>query len=195
MKKILLISKLVLGTGIILLSLNSCKQETKKEDPKEVAEDQNEAKFDDSNSKENDSEFLVDATEINLEEISIGQLAQQKSTNPEIKKFGKMLVDDHTKLSGEVKTVAESRNISLPTSITEDGQEQYNKLNEKSGLDFDKKFVDMMIDGHEKAIDKFTKASKNSNDEEIKTWASNNIASLTAHLQHAKMLKQDLDKK
>jgi len=195
MKKILLISKLVLGAGIILLSLNSCKQETKQEDPKEVAEDQNEAKFDDSNSKENDSEFLVDATEINLEEISIGQLAQQKSTNPEIKKFGKMLVDDHTKLSGEVKTVAESRNISLPTSITEDGQEQYNKLNEKSGLDFDKKFVDMMIDGHEKAIDKFTKASKNSNDEEIKTWASNNIASLTAHLQHAKMLKQDLDKK
>lgn len=195
MKKILLISKLVLATGIILLSLNSCKKETKQEDPKEVAEDQNEAKFDDSNSKENDSEFLVDATEINLEEIAIGQLAQQKSTNPEIKKFGKMLVDDHTKLSGEVKTVAESRNISLPTSITEDGKEQYNKLNEKSGLDFDKKFVDMMIDGHEKAIDKFTKASKNSNDEEIKTWASNNIASLTAHLQHAKMLKQDLDKK
>lgn len=61
MKKILLISKLVLGTGIILLSLNSCKKEIKQEDPKEVAEDQNEAKFDDSNSKENDSEFLVDA--------------------------------------------------------------------------------------------------------------------------------------
>lgn len=195
MKKILLISKLVLGTGIILLSLNSCKKEIKQEDPKEVAEDQNEAKFDDSNSKENDSEFLVDATEINLEEIAIGQLAQQKSTNPEIKKFGKMLVDDHTKLAGEVKTVAESRNFSLPTSITEDGKEQYNKLNEKSGLDFDKKFVDMMIDGHDKAIDKFTEASKKSNDEEIKTWASNNIASLTAHLQHAKLLKQDLDKK
>ncbi|MEO8239701.1 MAG: DUF4142 domain-containing protein [Flavobacterium sp.] len=195
MKKILLISKLLLGAGIILLSLNSCKNETKQEDPKEVAEDQNEAKFDDSNSKENDSEFLVDATEINLEEIAIGQLAQQKSTNPEIKKFGKMLVDDHTKLSGEVKTVAQTRNFSLPTSITEDGKEEYDKLNEKSGLDFDKKFVDMMIDGHEKAIDKFTSASKKSNDEEIKTWASNNIASLTAHLQHAKLLKQDLDKK
>jgi putative membrane protein len=195
MKKILLTSKLLLGAGIILLSLNSCKNETKQEDPKEVAEDQNEAKFDDSNSKENDSEFLVGATEINLEEIAIGQLAQQKSTNPEIKKFGKMLVDDHTKLSGEVKTVAQARNFSLPTSITEDGQEKYNKLNEKSGVDFDKKFVDMMVDGHEKAIDKFTKASKNSTDEEIKTWASNNIASLTAHLQHAKMLKQELDKK
>jgi putative membrane protein len=29
----------------------------------------------------------------------------------------------------------------------------------------------------------------------VRTWASNNIAGLTAHLEHAKMLKQDLDKK
>ncbi|MNG10828.1 hypothetical protein D3C84_943210 [compost metagenome] len=52
-----------------------------------------------------------------------------------------------------------------------------------------------MIDGHEKAIDKFTKAAEKANDPEIKTWASNNVAALTAHLQHAKQLKQDLDKK
>ena len=195
MKKILLISKVVLGTGILLLSLNSCKNESKHEDPKEVAEDQNEAKFDSIDSKEDDSEFLVDATEINLAEIEIGKLAQSKSTNAEVKKFGKMLVDEHTKSAGEVKTIADSRNFSLPTSITEEGKEEYNKLNEKSGVDFDKKFADMMIDGHEKAIDKFTKAAEKANDPEIKTWASNNVAALTAHLQHAKQLKQDLDKK
>ncbi|PXY43630.1 DUF4142 domain-containing protein [Flavobacterium hydrophilum] len=195
MKKILLVSKVVLGTGILLLSLNSCKNETKQEDTKEVAEDQNEAKFDSIDSKEDDSEFLVDATEINLAEIEIGKLAQTKSTNPEVKKFGKMLVDEHTKLASEVKTAADSRNFSLPTSITEEGKEEYNKLNEKTGLDFDKKFVDMMIDGHEKAIDKFTKAAENANDAEIKTWASKNVASLTAHLQHAKQLKESLDKK
>lgn len=195
MKKILLASKIILGTGILLLSLNSCKNETKQEDPKEVAEEQNEAKFDSIDTKEDDSEFLVDATEINLAEIEIGKLAQTKSTNTEIKKFGKMLVDEHTKLAAEVKAVADKRNFSLPASLTEEGQDEYDKLNEKTGVDFDKNFVDKMIDGHEKAIDKFTKASENANDEEIKAWASKNVASLTAHLQHAKQLKQDLDKK
>jgi putative membrane protein len=195
MKKILLISKVVLGAGILLLSLNSCKKETKPEDTKEVAEDQNEVKFDSVDSKEDDSEFLVDATEINLAEIEIGKLAQTKSTNPEVKKFGKMLVDEHTKSAGEVKKIAESRNFSLPTSITEEGKDEYNKLNEKTGVDFDKKFADMMVDGHEKAIDKFTKASENATDQEIKTWASNNVSTLTAHLQHAKQLKESLDKK
>ena len=195
MKKIVLAAKVILGAGLIIIFLNSCKNEPKQEDPKEVAEDANEAKFDTIDSKEDDSEFLVDQAEINLAEIEIGKLAQQKSTNTEVKKFGKMLVDEHTKSASEVSALAKAKNFTLPTSLTEDGQEEYNKLNEKTGLDFDKKFADMMIDGHEKAIDKLKKASENAKDAEIKTWASNNIAGLTAHLEHAKLLKQNLDKK
>lgn len=195
MKKILLAGKAILGAGLIMLSLNSCKNENKQEDPKEVAEDANETKFDTIDSKEDDSEFLVDQAEINLAEIEIGKLAQQKSTNPEVKKFGKMLVDEHTKSASEVSALAKSKNFTLPASLTEEGQDEYKKLNEKSGVDFDKKFADMMIDGHEKAIKKLEKASKDATDEDVRLWASNNIAGLTAHLEHAKMLKQNLDKK
>ena len=195
MKKILLAGKVILGAGLLIVSLNSCKNETKQEDPKEVAEDSNEAKFDSIDDKKDDSEFLVDIAEVNLAEIEIGKLAQTKSTNPEVKKFGKMLVDEHTKSASEVSALAKAKNFTLPTSLTEDGQEEYKKLNEKSGLDFDKKFADMMIDGHEKAIDKLQKATKDAKDEDVKLWASNNIAPLTAHLEHAKLLKQGLDKK
>lgn len=195
MKKILLAGKAILGAGLLVIFLNSCKNETKQEDPKEVAEDTNEAKFDSIADKKDDSEYLVDIAEVNLAEIEIGKLAQQKSTNPEVKKFGKMLVDEHTKAAGEVSALAKSKNFTLPTSLTEEGQEEYKKLNEKSGLDFDKKFADMMIDGHEKAIEKLQKATKDAKDEDIKLWASNNIAPLTAHLEHAKLLKQELDKK
>ena len=41
MKKILLAGKLILGAGLIIIFLNSCKNETKQEDPKELAEDAN----------------------------------------------------------------------------------------------------------------------------------------------------------
>ena len=195
MKKILLAGKLILGAGLIIIFLNSCKNETKQEDPKEVAEDANEAKFDSIDNKEDDSEFLVDQAEVNLAEIEIGKLAQTKGVNPEVKKFGKMLVDDHTKAASEVSALAKTKNFTLPTSLTEEGQDEYKKLNEKSGADFDKKFADMMIDGHEKAIKKLEEASKDAKDPDVRTWASNNIAGLTAHLEHAKMLKQNLDKK
>lgn len=195
MKKILLAGKAILGAGLLVIFLNSCKNETKQEDPKEVAEDINEAKFDTIADKEDDSEFLVDQAEINLAEIEIGKLAQTKSTNAEVKKFGKMLVDEHTKAASEVSALAKTKNFTLPTSLTEEGQEEYNKLNEKSGTDFDKKFADMMVSGHEKAIDKLRKAAEDATDADVKLWASNNIAGLTAHLEHAKLLKQNLDKK
>jgi putative membrane protein len=195
MKKILLAGKVILGAGLLLVSLNSCKNENKQEDPKEVAEDSNEAKFDSIADKKDDSEFLVDIAEVNLAEIEIGKLAQTKSTNPEVKKFGKMIVDEHTKSASEVSALAKAKNFTLPTSLTQEGQDEYKKLNEKSGLDFDKKFADMMIDGHEKAIDKLKKATEDAKDQDVKLWASNNIAPLTAHLEHAKLLKQDLDKK
>ena len=195
MKNLILAGKTILGAGLLLLFLNSCKNETKQEDPKEVAEDSNEAKFDSIEEKKDDSEFLVDIAEVNLAEIEIGKLAQTKSSNPEVKKFGKMLVDEHTKSASEVSALAKAKNFTLPTSLTEDGKEEYKKLDEKSGLDFDKKFTDMMIDGHEKAIDKLKKATEDAKDQDVKLWASNNIAPLTAHLEHAKLLKQDLDKK
>lgn len=195
MKKILLAGKVILGAGLLIVALSSCKNENKQEDPKEVAEDTNDAKFDSIADKKDDSEFLVDIAEVNLAEIEIGKLAQTKSTNSEVKKFGKMLVDEHTKSASEVSALAKAKNFTLPTSLTQEGQDEYKKLNEKSGLDFDKKFADMMIDGHEKAIDKLKKATEDAKDQDVKLWASNNIAPLTAHLEHAKLLKQDLDKK
>ena len=194
MKKLLLATKMILGAGLIIIFLQSCKNEPKKEDTKEVAEDTNEAKFDSIADKKDDSEFLVDIAEVNLAEIEIGKLAQIKSTNSEVKKLGKMLVDEHTKSASEVSALASAKNFTLPTSITEEGKEEYNKLNEKSGTDFDKKFIDMIIDGHQKAIDKLRTTSEDAKDNDVKVWSSNNIAGMTAHLEHAKMIKQNLDK-
>lgn len=195
MKRVFLLSKAVLAAGVVVMSLGSCKNEAKQEDPKEVAEDQNEIKFEDRDAKEDDSEFLVDAAEIDLAEIEIGKLAQQKSTNPSVKSLGKMLVDAHEKSAAELKTLADSKNFSLPTSVTEDGKEAYDKLNKETGTDFDKKFVDGAVDAHEKAIDKFKIAAENANDAEIKAWASKNVNTLREHLQHAKLLKEEINKK
>jgi len=196
MKSNLFIKKLF-GSAILLLALAimSCKNENKPADTKEVAEEENERKFDDTKNKEDDSQYLVEAATTDLKEIEIGKLAQQKSSDPDIKAFGKMLEEDHMKSSADVQKLAQLKNISLPAALTEDGQKMYKELDEKTGLDFDKKFADMMVDGHQKAIDKMTKASEEASDEEIRVWASNKLPTLTAHLEHAKSLKEKIKDK
>ena len=60
---------------------------------------------------------------------------------------------------------------------------------EKKGSDFDKEFCDRMVNEHKDAIDKFEKASKESTDPDIQTWASNMLPSLRQHLDHSMVLQ------
>ncbi|HYD91080.1 MAG TPA: DUF4142 domain-containing protein [Flavobacterium sp.] len=197
MKRTSLFSKALLGAAVVTLSfgMQSCKDENKQEDPKEVAEEENEAKFDDTANEdmESDSDFMVFAAEVDMKEIELGKLAQQKSTNADIKALGKMMVDQHMQSSATTKALATKKNVTLPSSLTEKGQEAYKDLNDKTGHDFDKAYADMMVDAHEKAINKMERASEKASDEEIRMWAANMLPTLRTHLEHAKMTKEKVD--
>lgn len=196
MKKTSIFAKALMSAAVVTMSLGavSCKDEKKAEDPAEVAEDQNEAKFDDTNeAKEDDSQYLVDAAGMDMKEIEVSKLAMTKSTNADVKALAKMMVDEHTKSLADLKAAAAKKNISLPEALPEKGQDKYADLNDKSGHDFDKAYTDMMVDGHEKMIDKMEKASEKAADEEIRMWAANMLPTLRKHLDHAKMAKEKVD--
>lgn len=194
MKKNKVALKSLFGMALLSLTLGlgSCKNEAKPEDTKEVAEEQNDEKFESNDAKEDDSEFLVAAAESDLMEIELGKLAQSKSTNADVKAFGKMMVDDHTKASNELKPFAERLQVSLPMGVTDKGKEQYNELNEKSGHDFDEKFAKMMVTNHEKAVKLMEEASTDAVDAEIRSWAAGKVPTLKGHLEHAKMLDEKI---
>ena len=179
-----------------MLALNSCKQEPKVEDTEEVAKDQNDAALDNNEPKQDDSEYLVAAAGTDMAEIELGKLAQSKGTDAGVKDLGKMMVDQHTKASAETKALADKKGVALPMALTDDGKAKYDDLNkEKPGMDFDKKFADMMVAGHEDAIKKIEDASKNAKEEDVKMWASNMLPTLNTHLEHAKMVQEQLKNK
>jgi putative membrane protein len=194
MKKPQLLHKLFLGAAVLTLSLTSCKNETKPDDSKEAAEQQNENKFDDTNdAKEDDSEYLVDAAEVDLKEIELAKLAQTKSSNADVKAFAQMMIDQHTKASADTKALAGKKNISLPLALTDKGNEAFTDLNDKTGWDFDKAYADKMVDGHKKTIEKIEDAAEKAADPEIKAWATTMLPTLKAHLTHAEELKAKVD--
>jgi putative membrane protein len=187
MKKINRFKSLILQAIVItaiLFGASSCMDNKKPEDTKDVAEEHNDAKFN-NNKQEKDAEFLVKAAEINLEEISLGQLAQQNGRTTHVKELGKMMEDAHTKSLNDLTALAKKKMITIPTSPTNNSQEAYKKLNEKSGNDFDKQYADMMVSGHKDAIVVFEKASTDCSDSDIKEWATAMLPNLRTHLDHA----------
>lgn len=175
--------------AVATLSLVSCKD--KPADTEKVADEQNDEKFD-ANTKEKDSEFLVDAAELDMQEIQLGKLAQQRSTNADIKAHGKMMEDEHTKSAAMMKTLAAQKNITLPAAITEDGMDAYKKLNDKKAEDFDQAYIDMMVDAHEDAITKFENNADRTEDPDIKAWATTTLGTLRTHLEHSRALQDKI---
>jgi putative membrane protein len=164
-----------------LLIIVSCSNNKKPDDTKEVAEEHNDAKFD-NKEQERDAQFLVNAAEINLEQIQLGQLAQQNGSAIHVKELGKMMEDKHSKSLIELTALAKSKVITIPTSLTDNAKNSYNKINEKSGNEFDKEYADKMVKGHKDAIEVFEKASTDCSDADIKSWASASLPELREHL-------------
>ena len=177
--------KLLLVTLVAAtIFVSSCGNIQKSEDTMEVHEESNKENSE-KKVQEIDGKFLVRAAEINLKEIQLGQLAQEKSEAGDIKELGKMLEDAHTKSYNDLTALAKSKGIEIPNAPTDKAQDACNALNEKEKNDFDKAFSEVMVTNHKDAIEIFEKASADCNDVEIKNWIIAALPGLRSHLSHS----------
>lgn len=183
MKK-LLFAAMALGT----LTFVSCNETTKETETTEIAKDANEEKFDDTK-LEDDTEFAVEAANGSMLDVQLGQLALKNGTSAAVRDFGGMMVKDHGAANEELKAIAQSKNITLPAAINEDAKKMYDDLATKKGADFDKAYIEMMEDHHEKAINKFEEQAKDGNSPELKAFAAKVLPTLKSHKEKADALE------
>jgi putative membrane protein len=141
-----------------------------------------------------DQQFAVDAADAGMTEVQAGQIAQQKGMAKDVKEYGAMMVKDHTAAGDKLKTIAASKNITLPSALSSDMQKNIDDLQKKEGKDFDKAYVNMMVSDHKKVISKFEDESKNGSDADIRSFADSTLHTLRHHLDEAekcnKMMKK-----
>src|SRR5215470_18540480 len=85
-----------------------------------------------------DQQFLRHAANDGLAEVQLGQMAADRATNPEVKRFGQRMVTDHTKANQELMTLAQSQNISIPKETDKQHQKTAEALAKKQGASFDR---------------------------------------------------------
>jgi putative membrane protein len=126
-------------------------------------------------------------------EVQLAQLALTKATSPKVKEFAQSMVDDHSKANEELKGIAQTKNITLPSTISEEKQKDYDKLAEKSGAEFDKAYSDFMVKDHKDDVDKFKKAAEKCEDPDLKSWAAEKLPVLESHLSMAESMDEVVD--
>ena len=132
-----------------------------------------------------DRKFIEEAAQGGMAEVQLGQLAQQKASNDQVKQFGKKMADDHQKANDELKKIASTKGITLPTDLSSSDRREYDKLQKKSGADFDREYMKEMVSDHKKDVKDFQSEGKSAKDPDIKNFAASTLPTLQQHLDLA----------
>ena len=189
MKSILLKASVSLMAASFLM-FTACKENTKiaSDKSKEAAEEKNENKFD-TKATEQDAQFVVDNVSANQAEIKLARLAQKKSTDAKIKELAQLLEQDHVALLNELKGLASKKGISVPAELTDNAIDKYEDLDKKNAKDFDKAWIETLMDKHEKSIKKFEGYANDATDADLKTLINNALPKLRKH--HDKLMEHN----
>jgi putative membrane protein len=133
-----------------------------------------------------DSNFVINAYQHTLLEIKLADLAQGKSSSGEVKSLAATLHASHTKASVDLKQLAVSKNITLPSQISDKEQTFYDKMNKKEGASFDKTYTKCAVKSHKWGACYVKKESKKAKDADIKSWASSYYPVLEQNKDKAK---------
>jgi putative membrane protein len=129
-----------------------------------------------------DAGFTTKAAVGGMAEVALGKLALEKTTNPKIKEFAGMMVNDHGKANAELIAIAKTKNITLPGTVDEEHQKKMDELKQKTGTDFDKAYVDAMVDGHKKTLTLMQDEAKDGKDADLKAFAAKTAPIVDTHL-------------
>jgi putative membrane protein len=134
---------------------------------------------------QNDTKFANDAANIGMLEIAMGKVAEQNAKSKSVKDFGAMMVKDHTSAGDELNSIAATKHITLATSLSADDQKKVDDMKAKTGKNFDKTYIDMMIDGHKKAASEFEDEIKQGSDADLRAFATKTLDVIHTHLAAA----------
>jgi len=139
-----------------------------------------------SKSAANTQEFVKKAAQGGMAEVSLGRLAADKATNPDVKQFGQRMVDDHSKANDELTNLASSKGIQPPADPDPKHQALMDRLGKLSGAEFDRAFMQAMVADHNHDVNEFRTYSQRGSDPEVKAWAAKTLPTLEQHQQMAK---------
>lgn len=141
-----------------------------------------------NNVNETDKTFMMESAGSGMMEVQAGQLAAQNASSDRVKAFGNMMVQDHTNANNELKALASQKNVMLPDSLPAKHREHLNTLKTKTGREFDRTYMSMMVTHHNEDVNKFQVASNNAGDADVKGFATKNLPILRGHLDSAKAI-------
>jgi putative membrane protein len=124
-----------------------------------------------------DVNFIQKAAGGGAQEVANGRMAETQAKSAEVKNVAARMVADHTRLDKELTALANKKGVNFNTGGV--------KAQNLGSGNFDALYLSWLEEVHRADIADFERAAKNSDDSELKAWASRTLPTLKQHLAMA----------
>jgi predicted outer membrane protein len=92
-------------------------------------------------------DFLHHLAIVNAAEIDLGKMASDRGTAAEVKKFGRMMIHDHSASGDKLKALGSDLKIDTSDRLDDKHLDQRERLAKQSGAGFDREYASAMLEG------------------------------------------------
>jgi putative membrane protein len=148
---------------------------------------------------DDETKIVAHLHHVNVMEIDMGKDAKVKATTA-VKRYGEMMIKDHTMADKELAAMAKKKGVAKipapqPTTEVEKAEmktmmDDVAALKKMKGADYDKEYLRLMVDGHEKELAKSDVFISTAQDADLKTALEARKTVLQRHADAAKELQK-----
>jgi putative membrane protein len=123
-------------------------------------------------------------------EIETSKLASTAASSAAVKKFAAQMISAHTQSTAKLKSTLAGMSPAMTPddTLTPDQQMTLDKLKGLKGTSFDSAYASAQVDAHQKTLDALNNYAASGDNAQLKTFATNLVPTVTAHLNMAKGL-------
>jgi putative membrane protein len=137
-----------------------------------------------------DQKMMNELAQANLAEVKAGEMALQKSQNPEVKAFAQKMVDDHGAALKDLQTLAQAKGVTLPTEMDSKHKRMSTSMEKLSAERFDKTYISQggVVD-HKKTSKLVRDIQSKAKDSDLKAMAAKLQPTIDEHMKTAQGMK------
>ncbi len=128
--------------------------------------------------------FLKQSVSAVLMEIELAKIAQKNAQQATVKTFATQIQTDYTKLSSMLETFAREQKVITSHDFPAEIREHLNEVKNLKGQAFDRHYIHMVNEDHQKIIALFKKGAETRNTK-LKSWIEENQSLIESNLKKA----------
>nr|WP_260426838.1 MULTISPECIES: DUF4142 domain-containing protein [unclassified Burkholderia] len=138
-----------------------------------------------------DAEFVDKAAIVGKTVAQASQLALDRSSNPDVKAFARRMLDDHGRMSMELRRLGAQKGVPVQTRMLVDPA--VTVLRTRNGRAFDKGYIALAgPNAQDAAIRLYQAEARDGRDPQLRAFAASTLPTLKAHLSAARALEHSI---